>query len=134
VAGDKLVVHGRHEMRDDSKGMEIAREVHRSYQLPSDVDPTTLKSNLDNRGILTISAAKKKCTTFIPSLVLSNAFGVQHNLFLLDIACEFGHFLITADFVYLFYGPFYLLVLICPHFPAIIYFYCIIFRLSLDNY
>uniref|UniRef100_A0A914VMA1 SHSP domain-containing protein n=1 Tax=Plectus sambesii TaxID=2011161 RepID=A0A914VMA1_9BILA len=60
VAGDQLVVHGRHELRSGPSGMDIAREVHRSYKLPSDVDPKSLKSNLDNRGVLCISAAKKK--------------------------------------------------------------------------
>jgi HSP20 family molecular chaperone IbpA len=60
IDGDKLVVHGRHEMRTDAKGMGIARVVDRSYTLPSDVDPKTLKSNFDIHGVLTVSAAKKK--------------------------------------------------------------------------
>lgn len=60
VAGDCLVVHGRHEIRSDGKGGEIAREVHRSYKLPKDVDPQGVKSHLDNHGVLTITASKKK--------------------------------------------------------------------------
>uniref|UniRef100_A0A914VXF1 SHSP domain-containing protein n=1 Tax=Plectus sambesii TaxID=2011161 RepID=A0A914VXF1_9BILA len=59
VACDQLVVHGRRELRSGPNGMDIAREVHRLYKLPSDVDPKSLKSNLDNRGVLSISAAKK---------------------------------------------------------------------------
>jgi HSP20 family molecular chaperone IbpA len=60
VAGDKLIIHGRHEKRADATGMEIAREVRRSYTLPSDIDPKTLKSDLNSHGVLTVSAAKKK--------------------------------------------------------------------------
>ena len=59
-AGDNLVIHGRHEIRSDGKGGEIAREVHRSYRLPEDVDPKGIKSSLDTRGVLTITASKRK--------------------------------------------------------------------------
>ncbi len=60
MAGDNLVIHGRHEIRSDGKGGEIAREVHRSYKLPDGVDPKAVKSSLNNRGVLTISANKRK--------------------------------------------------------------------------
>lgn len=38
----------------------IAREVHRAYKLPHDVDVSTVKSHLTNSGVLSITAAKKK--------------------------------------------------------------------------
>ncbi|KAH7720626.1 HSP-12.2 protein [Aphelenchoides avenae] len=59
VMGDKLAVHCRHEMRTHQHG-DVSREINRTYTLPSDVDPATLKSHLNSKGILQITAAKKK--------------------------------------------------------------------------
>ncbi|TKR73748.1 hypothetical protein L596_021024 [Steinernema carpocapsae] len=59
VIGGKLAVHCMHESRSDKHG-EIKREINRTYELPSDVDPTTLKSYLTHNGILQITAQKKK--------------------------------------------------------------------------
>ncbi|KAI6241658.1 Heat shock protein Hsp-12.2 [Aphelenchoides fujianensis] len=59
VVGDQLVVHFLHEERTDQHGT-VKREINRSYHLPADVDPSTLKSHLTARGVLQISAGKKK--------------------------------------------------------------------------
>uniref|UniRef100_A0A5S6QC41 SHSP domain-containing protein n=1 Tax=Trichuris muris TaxID=70415 RepID=A0A5S6QC41_TRIMR len=59
LLGDELVIHCAHTARADQFG-SITREVHRSYRLPRDIDPASLKSYLNQRGILTISALKKK--------------------------------------------------------------------------
>uniref|UniRef100_A0AC35FZJ2 SHSP domain-containing protein n=1 Tax=Panagrolaimus sp. PS1159 TaxID=55785 RepID=A0AC35FZJ2_9BILA len=58
VNGDQLVVHFRHENRNDQHG-SVAREISRTYKLPSDVDVSSLKSHLTSRGVLTITAHKK---------------------------------------------------------------------------
>lgn len=59
VAGHELVVHCRHDERSDAHG-KISREIFRSYHLPKDVDPSTLKSHLNQAGVLVITASKKK--------------------------------------------------------------------------
>ncbi|ETN79703.1 Hsp20/alpha crystallin family protein [Necator americanus] len=59
VCGQDLLIHCRHESRADELGT-IAREVHRAYKLPLDVDVTSVKSHLTNRGVLNITASKKK--------------------------------------------------------------------------
>ncbi|KRX81936.1 Heat shock protein Hsp-12.2, partial [Trichinella nativa] len=59
LLGDELVIHCAHNARQDDFG-SISREIHRSYRLPRDVDVYTLKSHLNNRGVLIISAGKKK--------------------------------------------------------------------------
>ncbi|KHN77055.1 Heat shock protein Hsp-12.2 [Toxocara canis] len=58
VSGQELLINCRHEVRPDTFGT-VAREVHRSYKLPPDVDDATLKSHLSSRGVLTITANKK---------------------------------------------------------------------------
>ncbi|KAK0417040.1 hypothetical protein QR680_012800 [Steinernema hermaphroditum] len=58
VSGQDLLIHCRHEVRADSHG-SIAREIHRCYKLPADIDAASLKSHLSSRGVLNISAAKK---------------------------------------------------------------------------
>ncbi|GMR42616.1 hypothetical protein PMAYCL1PPCAC_12811, partial [Pristionchus mayeri] len=57
VVGQDLLIHCRHEVRNDEFG-SISREIHRSYKLPADVDAASLKSNLTNRGVLVITANK----------------------------------------------------------------------------
>ncbi|KAI6214756.1 hypothetical protein M3Y94_00306300 [Aphelenchoides besseyi] len=59
VVGDQLVVHFLHEERTDEHGT-VKREINRSYHLPSDIDTSTLKSHLTGRGVLQITAQKKK--------------------------------------------------------------------------
>uniref|UniRef100_A0A158R4V0 SHSP domain-containing protein n=1 Tax=Syphacia muris TaxID=451379 RepID=A0A158R4V0_9BILA len=58
VTGQDLLINCRHEVRADTYG-SVAREVHRSYKLPNDVNTATIKSHLSARGVLTITADKK---------------------------------------------------------------------------
>jgi HSP20 family molecular chaperone IbpA len=58
VAGHELLINCSHTKRDDSHGT-VARELHRAYKLPADIDPNTIKSHLSSRGVLKISAEKK---------------------------------------------------------------------------
>ncbi|VDO96623.1 unnamed protein product [Soboliphyme baturini] len=59
VLGSDLVIHCAHDRRSDDFG-SIVREVHRCYKLPPDIDPLTIKSHLNPKGILSIVASKKK--------------------------------------------------------------------------
>uniref|UniRef100_A0A1I7XQR6 SHSP domain-containing protein n=1 Tax=Heterorhabditis bacteriophora TaxID=37862 RepID=A0A1I7XQR6_HETBA len=59
VSGQELLIHCRHETRSDQHGT-IAREIHRAYKLPADVDLSTVKSHLTSRGVLSITAQKQK--------------------------------------------------------------------------
>uniref|UniRef100_A0AC34G411 SHSP domain-containing protein n=1 Tax=Panagrolaimus sp. ES5 TaxID=591445 RepID=A0AC34G411_9BILA len=59
VSGQDILINCRHEVRNDVHGT-VTREIHRAYKLPSDVDVSTLKSHLSSRGVLNISAQKKK--------------------------------------------------------------------------
>ncbi|GMR45553.1 hypothetical protein PMAYCL1PPCAC_15748, partial [Pristionchus mayeri] len=58
VVGHLIDIHFEHEKRVDSYG-HVTRTVTRSYQLPDDVDPSSVKSTLSARGTLVISANKK---------------------------------------------------------------------------
>ncbi|MFH4980679.1 hypothetical protein AB6A40_007388 [Gnathostoma spinigerum] len=58
IVKNKLLIHCMHESRSDQWG-EVKREISRSYQLPEDVDPKTIKSNLTSKGQLIIRADKK---------------------------------------------------------------------------
>jgi len=60
VANDRLFIHGRHEIRPDGMGGDIAREVTRTYKLPADVDTKGIKSHLDTSGVLHVSARKRR--------------------------------------------------------------------------
>ncbi|VDO96622.1 unnamed protein product [Soboliphyme baturini] len=61
VLGNELIIHCAHEQRKDEFGY-IVREIHRCYKLPLDIDTKSLKSHLTPKGILIISALKKKPT------------------------------------------------------------------------
>ncbi|GMR46091.1 hypothetical protein PMAYCL1PPCAC_16286, partial [Pristionchus mayeri] len=58
VVGHLLDINLSHEQRTDSFG-HVTRAVSRSYQLPEDVDASTVKSVLTTRGTLVITANKK---------------------------------------------------------------------------
>ncbi|PAV74266.1 hypothetical protein WR25_24541 [Diploscapter pachys] len=58
VSGQELLIHCRHELRNDVHGT-VAREINRAYRLPDDVDVATVKSHLNTRGVLMITAGKK---------------------------------------------------------------------------
>ncbi|XP_069691047.1 protein lethal(2)essential for life-like [Periplaneta americana] len=53
-----VVVDGKHEERQDEHGF-ISRQFQRRYLLPSDVDPSTVVSQISSDGVLTISAPKQ---------------------------------------------------------------------------
>jgi len=55
----QLAVRAVHEARTDKHGA-VARMINRTYHLPADVDTSTLKSTLTEKGILHITANKKK--------------------------------------------------------------------------
>ncbi|KAF7631175.1 hypothetical protein Mgra_00008614 [Meloidogyne graminicola] len=57
VTGNKVSIHCLHEGKDSSQ--TVKNEISRSYVLPNDVDPDTVKSKLSDRGILTVIAYKK---------------------------------------------------------------------------
>ncbi|KAL7075782.1 hypothetical protein ACQ4LE_005372 [Meloidogyne hapla] len=57
VTGNKVNIHCLHEGKDSSQ--TVKNEISRSYVLPTDVDPDSVKSKLSDRGILTVIAYKK---------------------------------------------------------------------------
>ena len=57
TSGNKVVIHGKHEEVQDEHGY-IQREFKRTYILPNDIDPNTVKSTLSGDGILTLVAPK----------------------------------------------------------------------------
>jgi len=59
VIGQDLVINCMHEERSDRHGV-VKREIHRCYKLPADIDTATVKSKLSAKGILQVTAAKKK--------------------------------------------------------------------------
>lgn len=64
-----LTVHAKHE--EKSPGRSVYREFTKSYTLPRDIDPLSLKSSLTNDGFLQVEApAPKTCIArkeiFIP--------------------------------------------------------------------
>ncbi|VDP31287.1 unnamed protein product [Soboliphyme baturini] len=59
VIGSELVIHCENDKYDAKLG-NISREVHRSYKIPADVDTKTIHSEFDPKGLLRITAKKKK--------------------------------------------------------------------------
>ena len=53
-----IVVEGKHEERQDEHGF-ISRQFVRRYQLPDEVDPQAVVSQLSSDGVLTITGPKK---------------------------------------------------------------------------
>lgn len=66
--GNKIVVHGRHEEQRDEQGY-IEREFTRTYLIPDDVDPETVRSSLSSNGQLCIEAPRTRplCLESSPS-------------------------------------------------------------------
>lgn len=62
TTGNRVTIHGRHEEKQDEHGY-IERKFTRTYLLPDDVDPETVKSSLSGDGVLSIQAPKKPTTT-----------------------------------------------------------------------
>nr|UQK61697.1 small heat shock protein [Carpetania matritensis] len=58
TSGNRVIIHGKHEEKQDEHGF-IQREFRRTYVLPNDVDPETVKSSLSGDGILAVVAPKK---------------------------------------------------------------------------
>jgi len=58
VCGHDLVIRAHHDIRNDSHGT-VSRELNRTYKLPEDIDPKSLKSHLNQHGTLVITAEKK---------------------------------------------------------------------------
>ncbi|CAJ0951734.1 unnamed protein product, partial [Mesorhabditis belari] len=58
VAGQEVLINCRHEVRTDNHGT-VTRQIQRAYKLPEDVDPASVKSALNARGVLSITASKK---------------------------------------------------------------------------
>ncbi|KAH7935841.1 alpha-crystallin A chain [Rhipicephalus sanguineus] len=54
-----VVIHGRHEEKSDDRGCYIKREFTRRYVLPEDVDPETVKCQLNPSGYLSLEAPRK---------------------------------------------------------------------------
>ncbi|VDO88074.1 unnamed protein product [Heligmosomoides polygyrus] len=57
--GELLEIHMDHTARGDDT-YNVSRSITRCYKLPNGVDTKTLKSHLDNQGVLHISAMKAK--------------------------------------------------------------------------
>jgi crystallin alpha B len=58
TVNDYVIVEGKHEERQDEHGF-ISRQFQRRYELPTDIEPDTVVSQLSSDGVLTISAPKK---------------------------------------------------------------------------
>uniref|UniRef100_G3MKN2 SHSP domain-containing protein n=1 Tax=Amblyomma maculatum TaxID=34609 RepID=G3MKN2_AMBMU len=82
VGTDCVLVHGKHEERQDEHGF-VSREFTRRYMLPPDADPEQVTSEFmaDEEGVLVIRAAKKSPEPaalkerVVPIAVLSPAKG-----------------------------------------------------------
>uniref|UniRef100_A0A914E9Q5 SHSP domain-containing protein n=1 Tax=Acrobeloides nanus TaxID=290746 RepID=A0A914E9Q5_9BILA len=60
VINDNLLV----ECHQQRTGDPVTREVRRTYKLPSDVDPSTVRSRFDERGVIQITAKKRQRRLF----------------------------------------------------------------------
>ncbi|KAI0225034.1 Protein lethal(2)essential for life [Lamellibrachia satsuma] len=60
--GNRVIIEGKHEEKEDEHG-SIQRYFKRTYMLPRDVDPDTVKSILSADGVLTITAPKREVDT-----------------------------------------------------------------------
>uniref|UniRef100_A0A914DFB3 SHSP domain-containing protein n=1 Tax=Acrobeloides nanus TaxID=290746 RepID=A0A914DFB3_9BILA len=58
VIGNNLLVECRQSRLADQYG-SIQREVRRTYQLPADVDTSSIRSSFNQRGVLQITAKKR---------------------------------------------------------------------------
>ncbi|BFZ22648.1 hypothetical protein BsWGS_25686 [Bradybaena similaris] len=56
----RITVHAKHEEKQDRHDSHsfISREVTRSYKLPENVDPRSVKSSMSKNGILNIKVDK----------------------------------------------------------------------------
>ncbi|PSN36850.1 hypothetical protein C0J52_14969 [Blattella germanica] len=66
MVNDYVVVEGKHEERQDEHGY-ISRQFQRRYKLPSDIDPTTVVSELSSDGVLTVTGPKKALPPATPN-------------------------------------------------------------------
>lgn len=57
--GDKVTVHLQHD-EDTNPDGELSREVNRAFKIPKDVDPSSIKSHLNEHGDLQITAKKTR--------------------------------------------------------------------------
>uniref|UniRef100_A0A914HK71 SHSP domain-containing protein n=1 Tax=Globodera rostochiensis TaxID=31243 RepID=A0A914HK71_GLORO len=57
--GHSLYIHCKHDEREGEYGT-TTREVQRSYKLPDDVDPKSIRSNFTRAGILRITGRKNR--------------------------------------------------------------------------
>ncbi|CAD6192861.1 unnamed protein product [Caenorhabditis auriculariae] len=55
--GEVLEIHLEHKAREDQLG-NVSRSITRCYKLPKNVDMKSIKSNLDNQGVLHIRGKK----------------------------------------------------------------------------
>ncbi|CAJ0602981.1 unnamed protein product [Cylicocyclus nassatus] len=55
--GDQIQIQMDHEARGTDKTI-VSRSITRTYNLPSNVDTKSIKSNLDDKGVLRITADK----------------------------------------------------------------------------
>ena len=62
TVGNRVIIEGKHEERQDDHGV-IQRSFKRTYMLPRDVDPDSVKSSLSADGVLTISSPRKEMDT-----------------------------------------------------------------------
>lgn len=91
VIGDEVVIHCLHEDLQEKQG-RCRREVHRAYKLPPAIDPASVRSCLNQNGILQVTASKKKWTKNnnpgCSQLHSSFAFAVKFHWLFFSHACN----------------------------------------------